>query len=60
MFKFKFRDIDMLHGSVADKFLLFALPLAFTGVFEQLFNTTDTMVLGQFVGKNAMAAVGNK
>ena len=59
MFKFKFRDVDMLHGSVADKFLLFALPLAFTGVFEQLFNTADTMVLGQFVGKNAMAAVGN-
>ena len=58
MFKFN-RDIDMLHGSLWDKIILFAMPLALTGVMQQLLNSADVMVLGQFVGKNAMAAVGN-
>ena len=52
-------DIDMLHGSLWDKIILFALPLALTGVMQQLLNAADVLVLGQFVGKNAMAAVGN-
>lgn len=49
----------MLHGSLWDKIILFALPLALTGVMQQLLNAADVAVLGQFVGKNAMAAVGN-
>ena len=60
MFKIKLsREIDMLHGSLWDKIILFALPLSLTGVMQQLFNTADVAVLGQFVGKNAIAAVGN-
>lgn len=55
----KSRDIDMLNGSLWDKIIIFALPLALTGVMQQLFNAADVAVLGQFVGKNAMAAVGN-
>ncbi len=57
--KFNTRDIDMLHGSLWDKIILFALPLALTGVMQQLLNAADVFTLGQFVGKNAMAAVGN-
>ena len=53
------KDIDMLNGSLWDKIVLFAMPLALTGVLQQLFNAADVAVLGQFVGKNAMAAVGN-
>ena len=53
------RDIDMLHGSLWDKIIIFALPLALTGVMQQLLNGADVLMLGQFVGKNAMAAVGN-
>lgn len=60
MFKLKLsREIDMLNGSLWDKIILFALPLSLTGVMQQLFNTADVAVLGQFVGKNAIAAVGN-
>ena len=55
----KNREIDMLHGTLWDKIILFALPLALTGVMQQLLNAADVAVLGQFVGKNAMAAVGN-
>ena len=53
------RDIDMLHGSLWDKIIVFALPLALTGVMQQLLNAADVLTLGQFVGKHAMAAVGN-
>lgn len=52
-------DIDMLHGPLWDKIIIFALPLALTGVMQQLLNTADVAVLGRFVGKNAIAAVGN-
>ncbi len=53
------RDIDMLHGSLADKLLLFALPLAVTGILQQLFNAADVAIVGRFVGSDAMAAVGS-
>lgn len=53
------RDIDMLRGSLWDKIILFALPLALTGVMQQLLNAADVVTLGKFVGKHAMAAVGN-
>jgi len=53
------KSMDMLHGSLWDKIIFFSVPLALTGVLQQLFNAADIMVLGQFVGKNAIAAVGN-
>ena len=40
-------EIDMLHGSLADKILLFALPLALTGILQQLFNAADIAVIGE-------------
>ena len=55
----KKRQLDMLHGSLWNKLIIFALPLALTGVLQQLFNAADVAVLGQFVGTHAMAAVGN-
>ncbi len=53
------QNIDMLHGSIGDKLLKFALPLAATGMLQQLFNAADVAVVGRFVGPNAMAAVGS-
>ncbi|MBR1730674.1 MAG: MATE family efflux transporter [Selenomonadaceae bacterium] len=49
----------MLNGTLWDKIIIFAIPLALTGFLQQLFNAADVAVLGQFVGKNAIAAVGN-
>ena len=57
--------MDMLQGSLADKIILFALPLAATGILQQLFNAADIAVVGNFassdpaVNKAAMAAVGS-
>ncbi len=53
------KEIDMLHGSLVDKIFRFALPLAFTGILQQLFNAADVAVVGRLVGGNAMAAVGS-
>ncbi|MBR1614544.1 MAG: MATE family efflux transporter, partial [Treponema sp.] len=53
------RQIDMLNGSIADKILRFAIPLALTGILQQLFNAADVMVVGRFASKEAMAAVGS-
>ncbi len=55
----KRRSINMLSGPLASRLLLFALPLALTGILQQLFNAADVAVVGQFAGKNAMAAVGS-
>lgn len=55
----KKNSIDMLHGSLLDKIILFALPLAASSVLQQLFNSVDIAVVGQFAGKEAMAAVGS-
>lgn len=53
------KKIDMLNGSLWDKMIVFALPLAFTGMLQQLFNAADVMTLGRFVSDEAMAGVGN-
>ena len=51
--------LDMLHGSIWDKLIIFAIPLALTNVLQQLFNTADVVVVGHYVGRDAMASVGS-
>ena len=53
------RRVDMLHGSLWDKLVIFAIPLALTNVLQQLFNTADVAVLGHYAGRDAMASVGS-
>lgn len=50
--------MDMVNGSLGDKIIKYAIPLAVTGVLQQLFNAADLAVVGHFSGKEAMAAVG--
>ncbi|MGI6756000.1 MAG: MATE family efflux transporter [Atopobiaceae bacterium] len=49
----------MVHGSLADKIVLFALPVAITAILQQLYNVADIATTGQFVSTAAMAAVGS-
>lgn len=51
--------IDMCSGSLPGKILLFALPLAASRLLQLLFNAADIVVVGKFVGKEALAAVGS-
>ena len=51
--------MDMLHGPLLKKIMIFALPLAAASLLQQLFNTTDQAVVGRFAGSAALAAVGS-
>lgn len=53
------KEMDMLHGSLWNKILLFALPLAASSILQQLFNSADVAVVGRFAGSRALAAVGS-
>lgn len=46
------------EGSIYGQLLLFFFPILFGTFFQQLYNTADAMVVGRFVGKQALAAVG--
>ena len=54
----KRRDTDMTEGSIPRLLIYFALPLMIGNVFQQLYNTVDTLIVGNFVGTQALAAVG--
>ena len=51
--------MDMCSGPLAGKLLIFAIPLMFSGILQLLFNAADIIVVGQFTGDQAMAAVGS-
>ena len=50
---------DMTEGSIAGHLTAFALPLLFGNVFQMLYNTVDSIVVGNFVGKEALAAISS-
>lgn len=52
-------EIDMCSGSIPGKMLLFTLPLMASSILQLLFNAADIIVVGQFAGDNALAAVGS-
>ncbi len=52
-------SVNMTTGTLLDKIVLFALPLAITSILQQLFNAADLAVVGRFASPQAMAAVGS-
>lgn len=48
---------DLTHGSVWKVIVRFALPLLIGNLLQQLYNVTDSIIVGQFLGKEALAAV---
>ena len=52
-------DLDMTEGNIWMHLLRFSIPMAIGLLFQQLYNTVDTLVVGQFVGQQAQAAVGS-
>lgn len=49
---------DMTKGSPVRLILTFSIPLIIGNIFQQLYNMVDTVVVGNFVGSNALGAVG--
>lgn len=52
-------EIDMCNGPLLKKICIFAIPLALSSVLQLLFNAADIVVVGNFVGKESLAAVGS-
>ena len=49
---------DMTQGNPVKEVLLFSVPMILASVFQQMYNAVDSIIVGQFVGANALAAVG--
>lgn len=50
--------LDFSEGPIFRKILMFAIPMMLNSLVQNLYSTADTVMVGQFVGNNAMAAVG--
>ena len=59
MFKKLFAPTDMTKGSVWKGIVLFTLPMLIGNIAQQLYSTVDSIVVGKYVGDNALAAVGS-
>lgn len=51
--------VDMLGGNLVANIIMFALPLIASGILQQSFNSVDVAVVGRWVGREALAAVGS-
>lgn len=49
----------MTEGSISQKIIFFAIPLLLGNLFQQLYNTADSLIVGNFLGSNALAAVSS-
>lgn len=56
---FKGRSNDLTQGGITGPMLMFALPLAAGNLLQQFYNIADTVIVGRFVGPDALAAVGS-
>ena len=50
---------DLTKGSVVNSMLLFAIPMILGDLLQQCYNIADTLIVGQFLGRDALAAVGS-
>lgn len=53
------KDVSLTRGSVMRGMLLFAVPIFFSNLFQQLYNAVDSLIVGNFLGGEALAAVGS-
>lgn len=55
----KKNTVDMTKGSPAKLIISFALPVFLSSLFQQLYNSVDALIVGNFIGKEALAAVSS-
>ena len=53
------KTTDLTTGNPSTLLWRFCLPLFGSVIFQQLYNVADSLIAGQFIGENALAAVGN-
>ena len=52
------RDNQIINGVIWKQLLVFFFPIAVGSIFQQFYNTVDAIIVGRFVGKEALASVG--
>lgn len=52
-------DCDFTKGNITKNLLKFSLPLMAGNLLQQLYNIADTLIVGRYLGENALAAVGS-
>ena len=52
-------QLDMTKGKILPVILKFTIPLIIGNIFQQLYNMVDTIIVGRYVGADALAAVGS-
>ena len=55
---FKKTSVNLLDGPILRSIIAFAIPILISNVFQQLYNTADIMIVGRYLGSNALAGVG--
>ncbi len=55
----KINKTNMTYGSIWKQILIFSLPLLLSNLFQQLYSAVDSVIVGNFVGQEALAAVGS-
>lgn len=52
------KTVNMTEGNIAKHLIIFAIPMLLGNLFQQIYNVVDSVVVGRFVGANALAAIG--
>lgn len=53
------KTLDLTKGNITKTLLQFALPMIMGNLLQQMYNVTDTLIVGQYIGREALAAVGS-
>ena len=52
------QSVDLMNGPIFQSLVIFMLPILVSSLFQQLYNTVDTMIVGNVLGDTALAAIG--
>ena len=52
------KKIDILNGGIVKKIIAFTIPIMLQGILQNLYNSADLVIVGQFAGDNALSSVG--
>ena len=53
------QSVDLMNGPIFKSLFIFMLPIFVSNLFQQLYNTVDTMIVGNVLGDTALAAIGS-
>ena len=52
------KSMDFTSGQIIKPLLLFSLPMFVANILQQMYNVTDSIIVGQLLGSNALASIG--